>query len=132
MEYDLGSLLAVEAKAMPEKVCKTLFRQLIEGLAYIHRVSNIEVSLYRWKLLTSKSKVTHGNIIPANILMDTVGVLKITTPGLKHGFCSTQRLTPYVEGHGKEEMFHHMAYWSAELMMGSEETGPENDMWAAG
>jgi serine/threonine-protein kinase 11 len=64
-----GPLSALRGRSLPESTIASIFRQVCEGLSYLH-----------------DQGVVHQDIKPANILLFPGGVAKITDFGISHSF----------------------------------------------
>ena len=108
MEYVCGDLLGFIRKRgkLSESVSKLIFKQLIEGLKYIH-----------------KKKVVHRDIKLDNILIDLTNTIKICDFGVSRYFSKD------------EIMFEHCgtpAYISPEIFENNGYKGTGCDIWSAG
>ena len=108
MEYVCGDLLGFIRKRgkLSESVAKIIFKQLIEGLKYIH-----------------KKKVVHRDIKLDNILIDLTNTIKICDFGVSRYFSKD------------ELMFEHCgtpAYISPEIFENNGYKGTGCDIWSAG
>ncbi|KAI8999524.1 kinase-like domain-containing protein [Gaertneriomyces semiglobifer] len=104
MEHDLAGLLGNPAVLFEPQHIKSFARQILEGLAYIH-----------------KEHVLHRDLKTANILVDNRGNLRITDFGLARSY--TERdytLTPNVVTRW---------YRAPELIIGLKYYGTPVDMW---
>ena len=108
MEYICGDLLGFIRKRgkLSETVSKIIFKQLIEGLKYIH-----------------KKKIVHRDIKLDNILIDLTNTIKICDFGV------SRRIS-------KEEIMHEHcgtpAYIAPEIFENNGYTGFQCDIWSAG
>ena len=108
MEYVCGDLLGFIRKRgkLSESVSKFIFKQLIEGLKYIHR-----------------KKVVHRDIKLDNILIDLTNTIKICDFGVSRYYSN------------EELMFEHCgtpAYISPEIFESNGYKGTGCDIWSAG
>ena len=108
MEYVCGDLLGFIRKRgkLSESVSKLIFKQLIEGLKYIH-----------------KKNVVHRDIKLDNILIDLTNTIKICDFGVSRKFS------------GEELMYEHCgtpAYISPEIFENNGYKGTGCDIWSAG
>ncbi len=108
MEYICGDLLGFIRKRgkLSETVSKIIFKQLIEGLKYIH-----------------KKKIVHRDIKLDNILIDLTNTIKICDFGV------SRRIS-------KDEIMHEHcgtpAYIAPEIFENNGYTGFQCDIWSAG
>ena len=108
MEYICGDLLGFIRKRgkLSETVSKIIFKQLIEGLKYIH-----------------KKKIVHRDIKLDNILIDLTNTIKICDFGVSRKI-------------SKEEVMHEHcgtpAYIAPEIFENNGYTGFQCDIWSAG
>lgn len=107
VDNDLMGLLDTPSVVFTEAHVKTYVKQLLEGLWYCHM-----------------RQVLHRDIKGSNLLIDSHGTLKIADFGLARTYDDNfQRYTNRVVTRW---------YRSPELLLGSEEYGPEVDIWSAG
>lgn len=108
-EHDLAGLLSNINIRFEKSHLKTIMKQLLEALFYIHTC-----------------KILHRDIKTSNILITKNGMLKLADFGLARAFspnnpnkCLTNRVVT-------------LWYRPPELLLGSRHYGPEIDMWGAG
>eukprot|EP01132_Coremiostelium_polycephalum_P013201 gene13201-16105_t len=109
MDHDLNGLMdsPVFKFFNPEQI-KCYLKQLLEGLDYCHR-----------------NNVLHRDIKGSNLLLNNKGILKLADFGLARPFNSSEKklLTERVIT---------LWYRPPELLLGSQNYGPEVDMWSVG
>lgn len=107
VDHDLTGLMDTPSIRFTEAQVKTYTRQLLSGLWYCHQ-----------------REVLHRDIKGSNLLVDNEGNLKIADFGLARTFNDHQRrYTNRVIT---------LWYRSPELLLGTEEYGPEVDIWSVG
>ncbi|KAJ1496253.1 kinase-like domain-containing protein, partial [Baffinella frigidus] len=104
-----GSLSSIIAEfgALPEKVVATYTKQLVLGLEHLHA-----------------KNIVHGDIKPANILLDKAGVVKISDFG-----CAQ---VPPAGGVGDEGKLQGTPQYMAPEVIRGQQAGPKADVWAVG
>lgn len=106
-EHDLTGLMETPSIRFTEAQVKTYMQQLLNGLWYCH-----------------EREVLHRDIKGSNLLIDNKGNLKIADFGLARTYNDSQkRYTNRVIT---------LWYRSPELLLGTENYGPEVDMWSVG
>ncbi|KAF7332236.1 Pkinase-domain-containing protein [Mycena kentingensis (nom. inval.)] len=108
MEHDLTGILSQTQFAFTEAHLKSLCRQMLAGLAYLHHKG-----------------VIHRDIKGSNILVNNRGQLKLADFGLAR-FYQKRRRTDYTNRVITQW------YRPPELLLGATVYGPEVDMWSAG
>lgn len=107
VDHDLTGLMDTPAVQFTEAQVKTYAKQLLSGLWYCH-----------------EREVLHRDIKGSNLLIDNKGNLKIADFGLARTFNdNSSRYTNRVIT---------LWYRSPELLLGTEEYGPEVDIWSVG
>lgn len=111
MDHDLKGLLSHPDLKLNEGHRKCIFKQLMQGLSYLHR-----------------KRVIHRDIKGSNILLNNDGVLKITDFGL------ARTMNPFNEGETPDYTNRVITIWyrPPELLLGSTEYGREVDVWGVG
>jgi serine/threonine protein kinase len=107
LEHAPGGSLADRLRAsgaLPAIALRTAARQLLDALSYCHSL-----------------RVFHGDIKPANLLLDAHGRVKLADFGLAGRVAPGEALP--VRGS--------LPYMSPELLMGRSSNAPANDIWAA-
>ncbi|KAK9817392.1 hypothetical protein WJX74_008301 [Apatococcus lobatus] len=105
--YDIGRLLDTMTRPFSLPEVKCLFKQLLEGIAFLHS---------RW--------IVHRDLKLSNLLLTENGSLKLCDFGLARYFHAYEKaLTPRVVT---------LWYRAPELLLGSELYTEAIDMWAAG
>ncbi|CAG0881667.1 unnamed protein product [Cyprideis torosa] len=110
-EHDLAGLLSnVKVKFSLAEI-KTVIKQLLEGLYYIH-----------------KNKILHRDMKAANVLITKNGLLKLADFGLARAFSHG------VAGQPNRYTNRVVTLWyrPPELLLGERNYGPAIDMWGAG
>ncbi|EYB93365.1 hypothetical protein Y032_0183g940 [Ancylostoma ceylanicum] len=113
LEYVDGSdlfELAMNKGGVGKSAAKHLFRQLLEGLAFLHDLS-----------------VAHRDIKPENLLIDRRGTLKIADFGLADCY----RESPDEPDRRLSRICGSYEYLSPQVLE-NDYSGPKNDVWAAG
>ncbi|KHJ89485.1 kinase domain protein, partial [Oesophagostomum dentatum] len=113
LEYIDGSdlfELAMNKGGVGKSTAKHLFRQLLEGLAFLHDLS-----------------VAHRDIKPENLLVDRRGNLKIADFGLADCY----RESPEEPDRRLSRICGSYEYLSPQVLQ-NDYSGPKNDVWAAG
>lgn len=111
MDHDLTGLLTHPDLKLGENHRKYLFKQLMEGLNYLHL-----------------KRVIHRDIKGSNILVDSIGNLKIADFGLAR----TMKLLKEGEHPDYTNRVITIWYRPPELLLGSTEYGREIDIWGVG
>ncbi|CAH6721702.1 CTD kinase subunit alpha [[Candida] jaroonii] len=111
MDHDLTGLLTHPDLKLGENHRKFLFKQLMEGLNYLHL-----------------KRVIHRDIKGSNILVDSIGNLKIADFGLAR----TMKLLKEGEHPDYTNRVITIWYRPPELLLGSTEYGREIDIWGVG
>eukprot|EP01029_Cantina_marsupialis_P003876 TRINITY_DN13894_c0_g1_i1.p1 TRINITY_DN13894_c0_g1~~TRINITY_DN13894_c0_g1_i1.p1 ORF type:complete len:356 (-),score=92.24 TRINITY_DN13894_c0_g1_i1:1184-2251(-) len=109
MHHDLSGLINKVGKSWKMEHIKNIMKQLLEGLAYMH-----------------KNNIMHRDIKGANILINSAGVLKIADWGLAR--TRGTKGTMFTQGNDVVSRF----YRAPELLLNSREYGAAIDIWAAG
>jgi cell division cycle 2-like protein len=107
LHHELKSLLEDRKLAFSQAEIKSLVRQILEGLAYMHS---------RW--------VFHRDLKTSNLLYGNDGVLKICDFGLARKFASPLR--PYTN------LVVTLWYRAPELLLGTDVYSSAIDMWSVG
>ncbi|KAK6758492.1 hypothetical protein RB195_015983 [Necator americanus] len=113
LEYVDGSdlfELAMNKGGVGKSAAKHFFRQLLEGLAFLHDLS-----------------VAHRDIKPENLLIDRRGTLKIADFGLADCY----RESPEEPDRRLSRICGSYEYLSPQVL-DNDYSGPKNDIWAAG
>ena len=111
MDHDLTGLLTHPDLKLEECHKKFIFKQLMEGLNYLHR-----------------KRVIHRDIKGSNILLDNIGVVKIADFGLAR----TMKTTLNGELPDYTNRVITIWYRPPELLLGSTDYGREVDIWGVG
>lgn len=111
MEHDLTGLLTHPELVLKESHRKFIFKQLMEGLSYLHG-----------------KRVIHRDIKGSNILLDNIGRLKIADFGLAR----TMKILKDGESPDYTNRVITIWYRPPELLLGSTEYGREIDIWGVG
>lgn len=111
LDHDLSGLLTHPDMVLTEGHRKTIFRQLLDGLNYLH-----------------KRRVIHRDIKGSNILLDSLGTLKIADFGL------ARKMKVLRAGESPDYTTRVITIWyrPPELLMGSTNYGREVDIWGVG
>lgn len=111
LDHDLTGLLTHPDMHLTEGHKKTIFRQLLDGLNYLH-----------------KRRVIHRDIKGSNILLDSLGTLKIADFGL------ARKMKVLRSGESPDYTNRVITIWyrPPELLMGSTNYGREVDIWGVG
>jgi CTD kinase subunit alpha len=111
MEHDLTGLLTHPDLQLQESHRKFLFKQLMEGLNYLHH-----------------KRIIHRDIKGSNILVDSVGILKIADFGL------ARPMKILKDGESPDYTNRVITIWyrPPELLLGSTDYGREVDIWGVG
>lgn len=111
MEHDLTGLLTHPDLKLQESHRKFLFKQLMEGLNYLHH-----------------KRIIHRDIKGSNILVDSVGILKIADFGL------ARPMKILKDGEKPDYTNRVITIWyrPPELLLGSTDYGREVDIWGVG
>lgn len=111
MDHDLTGLLTHPELQLQESHRKYIFKQLMEGLNYLH-----------------EKRIIHRDIKGSNILLDNLGNLKIADFGLAR--------TMKILGEGEVADFTNRVitiwYRPPELLLGATDYGREVDIWGVG
>ena len=108
MDHDLTGVLSQTQFSFSDAHLKSLCRQMLAGLAYLHRKG-----------------VIHRDIKGSNILLNNRGELKLADFGLAR-FYQKRRKSDYTN------RVITLWYRPPELLLGTTVYGPEVDMWSAG
>ncbi|RLV94102.1 CTD kinase subunit alpha [Spathaspora sp. JA1] len=111
MDHDLTGLLTHPDLKLEECHRKFLFKQLMEGLNYLH-----------------KKRVIHRDIKGSNILVDNIGRLKIADFGLAR----TMKIVSDGESPDYTNRVITIWYRPPELLLGTTDYGREVDIWGVG
>lgn len=111
LDHDLTGLLTHPDLHLTEGHRKYIFKQLMEGLEYLH-----------------KKRVIHRDIKGSNILLDSNGVLKIADFGLAR----TMKIVNTGESPDYTNRVITIWYRPPELLLGSTDYGREVDVWGVG
>ena len=111
MDHDLTGLLTHPDLKLEEQHCKYLFKQLMEGLNYLH-----------------KRRIIHRDIKGSNILVDYMGRLKIADFGL------ARPMKILKDGESPDYTNRVITIWyrPPELLLGATDYGREVDIWGVG
>lgn len=111
LDHDLTGLLTHPDMQLSDGHRKTIFRQLLDGINYLH-----------------KKRVIHRDIKGSNILLNSSGVLKIADFGL------ARKMKVLREGESPDYTNRVITIWyrPPELLMGSTNYGREVDIWGVG
>lgn len=111
MDHDLTGLLTHPDLKLAESHKKFIFKQLLEGLNYLH-----------------KRRVIHRDIKGSNILLDSIGRLKIADFGL------ARTMSVLNDGETPDYTNRVITIWyrPPELLLGSTVYGREVDVWGVG
>jgi len=107
MDHDMAGLLD-SGIYMQEEHVKCYFKQLLEGLHYLH-----------------SNNILHRDIKTSNLLINNKGILKLADFGLARPISETD------PGKYTNKVIT-LWYRPPELLLGTEEYGAEVDMWSAG
>jgi CTD kinase subunit alpha len=111
LDHDLTGLLTHPDLKLEEQHRKFIFKQLMEGLNYLH-----------------KRRVIHRDIKGSNILLDSCGVVKIADFGLAR----TMKVIQNGELPDYTNRVITIWYRPPELLLGSTDYGREVDVWGVG
>lgn len=111
LDHDLTGLLSHPDLKLEECHRKFIFKQLIEGLNYLH-----------------KKRVIHRDIKGSNILLDSIGQLKIADFGLAR----TMKIVNNGESPDYTNRVITIWYRPPELLLGATDYGREVDIWGVG
>ncbi|EGW31470.1 uncharacterized protein SPAPADRAFT_62040, partial [Spathaspora passalidarum NRRL Y-27907] len=111
MDHDLTGLLTHPDLKLEECHRKFLFKQLMEGLNYLH-----------------KKRIIHRDIKGSNILVDNIGRLKIADFGLAR----TMKIVNDGESPDYTNRVITIWYRPPELLLGTTDYGREVDIWGVG
>lgn len=111
MDHDLTGLLTHPELNLTESHRKFIFKQLMEGLEYLH-----------------KKQIIHRDIKGSNILLDNIGRLKIADFGLAR----TMKILKDGESPDYTNRVITIWYRPPELLLGSTDYGREIDIWGVG
>lgn len=111
LDHDLTGLLTHPDMQLTDGHRKTIFRQLLDGINYLH-----------------KKRVIHRDIKGSNILLNSSGVLKIADFGL------ARKMKVLRAGENPDYTNRVITIWyrPPELLMGSTNYGREVDIWGVG
>lgn len=111
LDHDLTGLLTHPDLDLTEGHRKMIFKQLMEGLSYLHA-----------------RRVIHRDIKGSNILLDSKGILKIADFGL------ARNMKVLAEGDKPDYTNRVITIWyrPPELLLGSTDYGREVDIWGVG
>ncbi|CAK7895080.1 CTD kinase subunit alpha [[Candida] anglica] len=111
MDHDLTGLLTHVDVQLEECHKKFIFKQLMEGLNYLHR-----------------KRVIHRDIKGSNILLNNIGVVKIADFGL------ARTMKSVLNGESPDYTNRVITIWyrPPELLLGSTDYGREVDIWGVG
>lgn len=112
MNHDLAGILQRKEIAITAAEKKSMFKQLLEGVSYLHR-----------------KRIIHRDIKGSNILISNNGVLKITDFGLARAM---KNIDPTVESPNYTNRVITLWYRPPEILLGSTDYGTEIDMWGVG
>jgi len=107
METDLAKLIQNKAVMLKEEHIKNIMLQILNGLAYLH--SNF---------------IMHRDLSPANLMIDSGGIIKFIDFGLARFYGSPGRA--YTTGVVTR------FYRPPEILYGAKHYGPAVDVWSAG
>lgn len=111
LDHDLTGLLTLPDLKLEESHRKYLFKQLMEGLNYLH-----------------KRRVIHRDIKGSNILLDSTGTVKIADFGLAR----TMKIINTGESPDYTNRVITIWYRPPELLLGLTDYGREVDIWGVG
>lgn len=111
LDHDLTGLLTHPDLQLTEGHRKMIFKQLLDGMNYLH-----------------KRRVIHRDVKGSNILLDAKGTLKIADFGLAR----TMKVLKDGESPDYTNRVITIWYRPPELLMGSTDYGREVDMWGLG
>lgn len=111
LDHDLTGLLTHPDLILEESHKKFIFKQLMEGLNYLH-----------------KKNVIHRDLKGSNILLDNIGRLKIADFGL------ARSMKIFVDGENFDYTNRVITIWyrPPELLLGATHYGQEVDIWSVG
>lgn len=107
LDHDLAGLLDTERARISRMHVKCYMKQLLEGVAYMH-----------------KNKILHRDIKASNLLLDNQGHLKIGDWGLARSWNENKI--------GYTNKVITLWYRPPELLLGEVNYGPAIDMWSVG
>ena len=111
MDHDLTGLLTHPDLQLSESHRKFIFKQLMEGINYLHC-----------------RRIIHRDIKGSNILLDSIGRLKIADFGLAR----TMKTVKDTESPDYTNRVITIWYRPPELLLGSTDYGREVDIWGVG
>jgi CTD kinase subunit alpha len=114
-EHDLTGILSNPDISLTAGHCKNLFRQLLQGMDYLH-----------------SKRVIHRDIKGSNLLIDRNGVLKITDFGLARKMKPIDLHDPISGESDYTNRVITLWYRPPELLLGTTSYGREVDMWGVG
>eukprot|EP01125_Pyxidicula_operculata_P002929 TRINITY_DN1288_c0_g1_i2.p1 TRINITY_DN1288_c0_g1~~TRINITY_DN1288_c0_g1_i2.p1 ORF type:complete len:514 (+),score=85.41 TRINITY_DN1288_c0_g1_i2:912-2453(+) len=111
MDHDMAGLMdtVISKSPLKEEQIKCYFKQLLEGLHYLHR-----------------NNILHRDIKASNLLINNQGYLKLADFGLARPISDTDPSGKYTN------KVITLWYRPPELLLGSENYGAAIDMWSAG
>ncbi|OWB54736.1 ATP binding protein [[Candida] boidinii] len=112
MDHDLSGLLQQHNIAISDGEKKNIFKQLLKGMEYLHM-----------------KRVIHRDIKGSNILVNNMGLLKITDFGLAR---TMKTLNRDIESPNYTNRVITLWYRPPEILLGSTDYGREIDIWGIG
>lgn len=130
MDHDLCGLLGNTDFKMVPSLAKLLMKQILEGMAYIHAVSE-EGFQHGMNADSLQNNYVHRDIKTANILVGRNGSIMIADFGLARSWTNDPEMPPHLANE-YTNMVVTRWYRAPELLLGDTRYGPAVDMWSLG